>query len=133
MAAVQTLGNGVESIDLVPDELFKPGHWTTTLMSKLSVQNSASTDVHALTLLARILQDDALKDCNAPKNIMDVMDPEAQKKCTAIVLRHIKNWRFDASNLAELDRKLKEIIWTVTLIYVSGWKQGKRFRNDFFL
>lgn len=133
MAAVQTRHDELECIDLIAEESFKLERWTTTLMSNLSVQNSASTEVHALTLMARILKDDALRDSKTSRDISEIMGSEAHKRCSPVVLRHIEDWRFDASNAAEVDRKLKEVIWTTTLIYVAGWKQGKRFRGVFFL
>ncbi|KAF5347796.1 hypothetical protein D9756_010285 [Leucocoprinus leucothites] len=97
-------------------------------------------EVHALTILARVLADDSLTlpqdldELNLVKNTV----AEHHDKILDLALA----WTIDPSRPGELDRKVEEIGWFAMVGYgVAGWtwcnktrpNEGRPFNADFFM
>lgn len=49
------------------------------------------------------------------------------------VLAYAKRWTVNTTSPADVQGKLEELVWLVTLIYgVGGWKKDVGFEADFF-
>jgi hypothetical protein len=107
------------------------GQAASRLKSLVLSDNGPSHDVHAFTVLARILNDPELGN---------IVNQEEQRMYSYIMdkhgdalLKHVKDWHIDTSNPQEVSHKLEELLWTNVLIYgVGGWDDGKDFNADFF-
>jgi len=122
-----------DSTKLLPVEAFA-GHSGQSLASRFATtlrlkdaSSSNTDDVHAFTILARVLADSALAPTNSPHAYlfyqMFIADHgEAVKKYT-------DQWTIDG----DLQKKLEELIWTNVLIYaVCGSEGTGDFNADFF-
>ena len=119
-----------EAANLIPESLFESNSLIDAFSSKTSIKDS-SVEVHALTILARMMADEELSRQAKP------MSPEGlfqlMKDNGPSVLRYLEDWKFDASDPATVNRKLAELHWALSLIYVSAWNPGELLDNDFFL
>ncbi|GLB42753.1 putative protein of unknown function (DUF4243) [Lyophyllum shimeji] len=90
----------------------------------------AGSGVHAFTVLARVQNDPELG------KVVDTgtgMFSSTMKKHGAALIRHMADWRVDATNPRDVERKIEELGWMNTLIYgVGGWSKDKPFNADFF-
>jgi hypothetical protein len=97
--------------------------------SKGNVEPSAN--VHAFSILARILKDSRFDGKERDDNFQmysNVMNThgEALKK-------HASEWTVDTSDPREVERKIEELVWATVVIYgIPGWTEGATFNADFF-
>ncbi|THU98566.1 hypothetical protein K435DRAFT_777442 [Dendrothele bispora CBS 962.96] len=95
--------------------------------------DSDSDGTHAFTILARILKDPELKireESSEGGGFDHVM-----KKHAETLFKHAMDWDVDTSDPKKVERKIAELQWMNTLIYVlPGFKrgQGDKFHADFF-
>jgi len=119
---------------MIPDSLFDSDDLAAAFVSKASIQDAPVANVHALSIIARLLTEKslALKPEEQPYD-----GPTLLKNMEAngpVILRCLEDWtKFDASDPLVVNKKLTEVYWAVTLMYVSGWKDGELLHNDFFL
>jgi hypothetical protein len=102
--------------------------------SRLSGSDSVAAypNVHALTILARIL-DDADLAPTGEKDLFRIFEETATKKGTKI-WEHVSQWTVDLKNPNEINKKIEELQWLYTVIYaLSGYKPGQEFKANFFL
>ncbi|KAG5649981.1 hypothetical protein H0H81_001205 [Sphagnurus paluster] len=116
---------------LLPESL-----WTSQVPTNesLTLGTKPSTppvkNVHAFTIVARILRDQELGK-------IEEKDPIGT--FTTLLQRHgeylnkyLVQWTYDRSDPREPERKIEEIVWTNTIIFgIGGWSKGKRFNSDF--
>jgi len=162
----QTAVHSPEVPSLIPSSLFESqdgsGDSVTRLTSRLSTLLMNTTlgktaptgitagqqpvsGVHAFTVLARILQDDAFtasslglaplaNPADNPLHYSKVAELVSQK-----ILAHAEDWIVDGSNDEELQSKIEELCWMNALLYgVGGWSGRKdaingKFIADFFM
>lgn len=93
-----------------------------------------SGDVHAFTILARMLKDprfDGRKDLGDDFFLTlytDVMEKQADA-----IKEHTSVWTIDMSRPGEVERKMEELVWTIALTYgIGGWGKADYFKADFF-
>lgn len=101
---------------------------------------SGDDNVHALTILARVLADSRL---SLPDDLYELNIVQNTIAKNADLLRgYASQWTINIQKPGEIDRKVEEITWMNVVMYgVAGWtwaqkvKQGKEgdFNADFFL
>ena len=93
---------------------------------------AAYPNVHALSVLARILDDEDLVP-TGQKDLFRIFEETATKKGTK-VWEHVGQWTVDLRNPNEINKKIEELQWLYTVIYaLSGYKPGQEFKANFFL
>ena len=85
------------------------------------------TDVHAFTILARILADSRLE--TGPPEDMFGIYTEALDKVGDVIREYADQWSLSG----DLQKKVEELLWTSVLIYgVGGSEKSGDFNADFF-
>ncbi|KAG6844980.1 hypothetical protein H0H87_001923 [Tephrocybe sp. NHM501043] len=106
---------------------------TSRLPSALKFGNATSSpkNVHAFTILARILKDARFAGANNYANI-NIFTQVIEKHGEALH-NYVNHWSYDSSNPEEAERKIEELVWTNIVIYgIGGWSKNKDFNADFF-
>jgi len=85
-------------------------------------------DVHAFTILARILADTNAASTK-PHGLFGFYN-ESLAKHGESIRRYVDQWIGGGS---DVDKKVDELIWTTALIYGVGGAQKAEFNADFFL
>ncbi|KAG6828243.1 hypothetical protein H0H92_008677 [Tricholoma furcatifolium] len=114
----------------------------TSLMSRFSglklgpgtdnVSDPSQENIHALTILARILKDsrfDAIPSEELWYNVYSNIDTRHGDA----VADHVRAWSFNHNSPKEIERKIEELVYANSLIYaVAGWSKDEEFNADFF-
>ncbi|CCM00189.1 uncharacterized protein FIBRA_02217 [Fibroporia radiculosa] len=115
------------------------------LNKERSLSAPKSTNVHALTILARVLRDERFSSTSirfAPVgHRSEILSHYSQvlAELGDVLRSYVKEWYMDYDDPARVESKVEELCWTNTLLYsVGGWggrnvKAGKTFTADFFL
>ncbi|KAF5382744.1 hypothetical protein D9615_002876 [Tricholomella constricta] len=108
---------------------------TSRIPSALTLESSVSTspskNVHAFTILARILNDHQFEDVEKREDI-GIFTKTVEKHSAALNM-YVKEWTFDSSHPKEVERKIEELVWANVIIYgIGGWTKGEDFNSDFF-
>ena len=88
-----------------------------------SLGTAPDLDIHAFTILARVLKDPHL----APTSLdyADVMKSQGE-----LINKYVGQWTLEG----DLSKKVEELLWTNSLIYGVGGSEAKgQFDSDFFL
>ncbi|CAA7267855.1 unnamed protein product [Cyclocybe aegerita] len=90
---------------------------------------SETKDVHAFSILARVLTDPRFasngKPDDAVRFALDTMRVHGKA-----IAKHVDQWTLDG----DLSKKVEELLWTATLVYgVGGLEANGGFNADFFL
>jgi hypothetical protein len=95
--------------------------------------SSSEGNVHALTILARIIADPALKGKPDPNQL--VMFQTTLNTLGERISKHADAWTVDLSRHGEIEAKIEELIWANTVIYAVGGHDPEtdKFKADFFL
>jgi len=83
-------------------------------------------DIHAFTILARVLADPALAPLQfgESKFYQNTVENYGDH-----IVKHVNEWTLDG----DLDKKVEELLWTNVLIYaVGGSEEEGTFNADFF-
>ncbi|KAF4565478.1 hypothetical protein EYR40_002447 [Pleurotus pulmonarius] len=85
---------------------------------------------------------DILADMAADSRFARIVNPDPESMAILyhayydhheVVLAYAKRWTVDTTSPIDIQRKLEELVWLVTLIYgVGGWKKDVGFEADFF-
>ncbi|KAF7416276.1 hypothetical protein PC9H_002541 [Pleurotus ostreatus] len=85
---------------------------------------------------------DILADMAIDSNFARIVNPDPESMAIlyhtyfdhqVAVLAYAKRWVVDTASTADVQKKLEELVWLVTLIYgVGGWKRDAGFEADFF-
>lgn len=87
-------------------------------------------DIHAFSILARVLKDPSLAS-KGPRHFTGQY-PDTLVAHGYRIREHVQKWTVDLSKPGEIERKMEECIWTSSVIYaLGGWRNG--FTADFFL
>ncbi|KAG6897937.1 hypothetical protein C0992_008685 [Termitomyces sp. T32_za158] len=105
---------------------------TRPLGSGGSAVPAPKNNVHALTILARILKDARL-DTIQSADYYPIIYSNITDKYGAAITEYVKMWTFDQNDPQEAERKVEELVYANTVIYaVGGWSKDHEFNNDFF-
>ncbi|KAF9525664.1 hypothetical protein CPB83DRAFT_859144 [Crepidotus variabilis] len=93
-------------------------------------------DLHALTILARVLHDHRFNSKSPSRPFDDVIEAHGQE-----IASYVDEWDISVKNMEETsiwEKKVEELAWSVVVLYgVAGWVDGKDkpggFNADFFL
>ncbi|KAG7095398.1 hypothetical protein E1B28_006151 [Marasmius oreades] len=99
--------------------------------SLFTSSSSTAEPLHALTILARVLQDERF-DIKLGNGFATVTT-DVRASCGSAPVEYATAWLPDAEPSSELvQRKIDEIQWTVTIICtISGFKKGQEYTADF--
>lgn len=92
---------------------------------------SPSSGVHAFTILSRIGKDTTIISTAMG---YETMYSSLMKDCGDALYDYISQWTLDVSSPAQVEEKIEELQWAVTLMYaVPGYKQldDGEFNADF--
>ncbi|TFK60286.1 hypothetical protein BDN72DRAFT_872922 [Pluteus cervinus] len=113
--------HATESANILPDSLFEEA--PTAGLERLNLSGHAQPNVHALTVLARMLDDSELVN-SGPSEVWQIFS-SAMKHGDSIT-RYANAWSCNLSIPGELERKIEELVWMNTIIYgISGWTYGQ--------
>lgn len=131
------LGMGQSAVHPAEATQLHPATWWTTPTDTLSSRFASAVniwgegkadkkDVHAFTVLARLLADPAL----APTKVPDMYGFFAETVRThgESITKYVDQWTLGG----DLQKKLEELIWTNALIYGVGGSKAPTFNADFF-
>ncbi|TFK38464.1 hypothetical protein BDQ12DRAFT_605867 [Crucibulum laeve] len=105
----------------------------TPTPAKPHTTSSDENDVHAVTILARVLADKQFASSNEIDETK--MYATTLKKYGSALVKHTAQWTLDLNRPGEVERKMEEVIWVNALIYgVGGWTERgeEKFNADFF-
>jgi hypothetical protein len=86
-------------------------------------------NVHAFTILSKILADDRLIGKHVSEDIMIKNVMETQSK---FILEHAMEWTLNASDPLDVERKLEELQWMVTIMYAAPHQDRFLFVSHYF-
>ncbi|KAF9478258.1 hypothetical protein BDN70DRAFT_943917 [Pholiota conissans] len=126
----QTAVHLADKGDLIPLKWFAPPD--TGLIYKFTgirISAKEQKDVHAFSILARILEDPELGGFPAPAFEEQFYPSVVQRYGTAIA-KYVDDWTLEG----DLEKKVQELLWTNALLYgVAGVEANGGFVADFFL
>jgi hypothetical protein len=105
---------------------------------------NSEEDIHALSILARILHDSQFDPASTRNSDETEIYNSIIKKYGNGIAKHVRAWTINVSKLSEgdseeLNRKIEEVVWVICVLYgIGGWTGGEggsggRFNADFFL
>lgn len=96
------------------------------LGSTLGLGGQSQENVHAFSILARILKD---------PEFHGIRQTEGETASHSSTLKkYAAEWSLDLSVPGEVERKIEEIVWMNSVIYgVGGWSKGQDYNADFIL
>ncbi|KAL0959083.1 hypothetical protein HGRIS_014381 [Hohenbuehelia grisea] len=100
---------------------------------KQSLRSTAG--VHALTVLARVINDPKFDLHNAGINrrVLGAAHAHVERHFGAAIRQYVEEWTIDATDQRNVERKIEELAWVNTVIYaMRGFRPGQRFHGDFF-
>jgi hypothetical protein len=95
---------------------------------------SQNKNIHALTILSRILADPemAIKNPNRIDAIMMYAHP--LKTHAERIRGYAEQWTVDIGREGEVEGKIEELVWMNVVLYaVGGWGKDRPFKASFFL
>ena len=100
--------------------------------------SKSQPDVHAFTILARILQDSRFSysalGLPLPEDSEESPFDRIEAKVGEALLDYALKWNVNGTNPAEIEEKIEELAWMSTLVYgVGGWSGRERSENGEFL
>ncbi|KAF9555920.1 hypothetical protein CPC08DRAFT_765575 [Agrocybe pediades] len=111
---------------MIPQELFEQD---VSPSSNTGTDPSSTANVHALSILARVLADPAFELTSPPENIPSYFSHVVNDHGDAI-RKHAAAWTLEG----DLRKKVEELIWAATVIYgVGGLEESGELNADFFL
>jgi Questin oxidase-like len=120
---------GPSSSPVIPSSWFDESEtglvsWFTSAVGL--ADKGLKTDIHAFTILARVLADPALTPLQFSE---DEFYEEMVKNHGDHIVKYVNEWSLDG----DLDKKVEELLWTNVLIYaVGGSEEEGTFNADFF-
>ncbi|KAF8202437.1 hypothetical protein BJ912DRAFT_944829 [Pholiota molesta] len=128
----QAAVHAAESGDLIPSRWFTPP--ATDLVSKFAgsvriSENEGNPDVHAFSILSRVLKDPELSGFKAP-GFQEPFYSAVIQQFGKTLVKYVDQWTLEG----DLEKKVQELIWTNALLYaVPGLEPSGQFNADFFL
>jgi hypothetical protein len=124
-----------DSSDLIPSRWFTPPSIGLISRFAQSVRisgNEVKPDVHAFSILSRILEDPELGGFTAPAGFeyQENFYPAVVQQFGKTLVKYVDQWTLEG----DLEKKVQELIWTNALLYaVPGLEPSGQFNADFFL
>ena len=128
----QTAVHRSESSKAVPSRWFELP--STGLVSRFTevvglTSKNSTVDIHAFSILARVLKDPELGGFKQPPPEVDFF-PELIETYGDTIVKYVDQWTLDG----DLEKKVQELLWVNTLLYAVGGAVNKeQFNADFFL
>ena len=136
---MRSLGLAQTAVHRVSADLFGP---LKLFETDQVVNEKTEENIHALSILARIMHDSQLVPPSAPSNETEIYNDTIEEYGNGIA-EHVRAWTINVSKLSEgdeeLNRKIEEVAWVICTLYgVGGWTgraggSGGQFNADFFL
>ncbi|KAG6901507.1 hypothetical protein C0995_010976, partial [Termitomyces sp. Mi166 len=105
---------------------------TSRFLGRGNAAPAPKMNVHALTILARILKDSRF-DAIPPAEDYAVVYSNITSKYGDAIIEYVRMWTFNQDDPQEAERKIEELVYANTLIYaVAGWSKDEDFNSDFF-
>lgn len=100
-----------------------------------SVELSKYQDRHSFTIIANMLADERLEPSKIRRVDSDAPFAETLENVGEIIREYAKQWIVPTDgNLVPLRGKIEELQWLSTIVFgMGGWREGYKFRSDFFL
>ncbi|CAE6468221.1 unnamed protein product [Rhizoctonia solani] len=111
------------------------GTYLSSLTSSLSLTSSTAKPqhTHALTILARILEDDRLAAGKTCKQDSTAKFTDTVNSAGDIIREYASLWKVSEDE-KEIQERVEELAWLVALMFgMGGWKKDQKFKADFFL
>ena len=123
---------------------YSTGTVTPSFLEPSSFLVNSGEDIHALSILARIIHDSQFDLASTRYSDETEIYNSTIEKYGNGIAKHVCAWTIDVSKLSEgdseeLNRKIEEVAWVVCILYgIGGWTgreggSGGRFNADFFL
>lgn len=124
-----TAVNVPDSNEFFPDSFFRKDFGAE--FEKLKIDGSTK-GVHAFDVIARILKEPSLDNLQRVDEMLRY--PTIISNHAETIKRYAEQWTMDLSIHEELERKIEELVWTVSVLYgAGGWAEGQEYSADFFL
>jgi hypothetical protein len=111
------------------------GSYLSSITSALSLTSSAAKPqhTHALTILARILEDDRLAAGKTCTHDSTAKFTDTVNSVGDIIREYASLWKVGEDE-KEIQERVEELAWLVAVMFgMGGWKKDKNFKADFFL
>ena len=132
LGLAQTAVHGPTSSPVIPSSWFDESEaslvsrFTSALGFADNNKSRSEPDIHAFTILARVIADPALAPLQYSEN---EFYQEIAKTHGDHIVKYVNEWNLDG----DLDKKVEELLWTNVLIYaVGGSEEEGSFNADFF-
>ncbi|KAG8970797.1 hypothetical protein FRC03_000014 [Tulasnella sp. 419] len=94
--------------------------------------SKSSPEVHSFTLLANMLKDPRLEAGKTCKQTSTAKYMDTLSSTGDVIREYAKQW--SVNSIDQVEEKLEELCWLATIVYgLGGFRDGHRFRADFFL
>lgn len=105
----------------------------TALEQKLTLRpNGSSSNVHPLSILNRILEDQRLEP-KTPSGDLERYFDNCVEELGSVIKEYALTWQADTTTPAATDSSLEELTWSISVIYgIGGFRKTRPFRADFF-
>ncbi|CCO35038.1 hypothetical protein BN14_09151 [Rhizoctonia solani AG-1 IB] len=111
------------------------GSYLSSITSALSLTSSAAKPqhTHALTILARILEDDRLAAGKTCTHDSTAKFTDTVNSVGDIIREYASLWKVGEDE-KEIQERVEELAWLVAVMFgMGGWKKDIKFKADFFL
>ncbi|KAG6811424.1 hypothetical protein H0H92_007532 [Tricholoma furcatifolium] len=108
----------------------RPGPlWSSAIAGARSA--TPQKNVHAFTILARILKDERFSDIENRADL-SIYTRVIEQHSDALN-DYVGQWTYDRHDPQELEHKIEELVWANVIIYgIGGWTKRRNFNADFF-
>ena len=143
--AVTAIGTKILPLGSLTVENAQPKALSTKDQTEYSndiIPSNSKGNIHALTILARIMRDSQLDPPSTPTDEREIYNATIKKNGNGIA-EHVRAWTINVAKLGEgdeeLNRKIEEVAWVICIVYgIGGWTgraggSGGQFNADFFL
>ncbi|KAG6915263.1 hypothetical protein DXG01_012424 [Tephrocybe rancida] len=96
----------------------------------MTLAESQGKSVHIYTVLTHALHDPDLRTVGDMSE--EGMFGWTMRNHGASIMRHMADWRVDATDPVEVERKVEELCWGNTVLFGVGGCVGKVFNANFF-
>jgi hypothetical protein len=141
-AVVTALGTKILPQGSLTVENIQPKASSTKDSNYAAASSNSDGNIHALTILARIMRDSNLDPPSTPHGEREIYNATIEKNRNGIA-EHVHAWTINVAKLGEgdqeLNRKIEEVAWVICVLYgIGGWTcraggSGGQFNADFFL
>lgn len=91
--------------------------------------------LHSFTIIAKMLTDSRLTPDKTRKGDSPTPFVDTMQNVGTVIREYARQWIVPSDgDIQGLSEKIEELQWLATLLFgLGGWKEGHKFRSDFFL